>query len=77
MATITCDVREDLRKGLEPFKKIMKAVSQVGPGDRLELLTTFEPKPLYKVLGLKGFKHESQPLENGDWRVIFFKEEKP
>lgn len=74
MATILCDVREDLRKGLEPFAKIMSAVAYSGADDVLELMATFEPTPLFKVMGLRGFKHHAEHTPDGDWKVLFYRE---
>lgn len=73
MTTIQCDVRPELRRGEEPFTKIMAAIGTLGPMDRLELWAIFEPVPLYSVLGKQGFDHHAEQVEGGDWRVIFFR----
>ena len=67
------DVREDLRKGKDPFLKIMATVSELGPGEDLELIAPFEPLPLYTVLGAKGFSHQAERTTEGDWSVRFHK----
>ena len=51
---LTPDVRPELRAGGEPFPRIMQAVASLEPGQALRLLATFEPIPLYAVLGRKG-----------------------
>ena len=68
---IDLDVRPILRAGGEPFEKIMQTVSSLGPGKGLRLLATFEPKPLFHVLGSIGFSHEAKALDGGDWEVLF------
>ncbi len=68
---VTLDVREELRSGGEPLPRILNTVAALSPGQGLRLLATFEPKPLYAVLGQRGFSHQSQPLGEGDWEVIF------
>lgn len=68
---LTVDVREDLRKGGEPFPRIMQAVRSLAPGQALRLLATFEPLPLYAVLGKKGFGHKAKRHGEGDWEVTF------
>lgn len=73
MATVLCDVREDLRNGREPFTRIMAAVASLGPGDRLELLAIFEPVPLYRVLGQRGFAHQAEQTPDGDWKITFYR----
>lgn len=73
MDSVTLDVREDIRNGVEPFGKIMEAVQNLKAGQRLVLINSFEPKPLYRVLEAEGFAHRAEELENGDWRITFFK----
>ncbi len=67
------DVREDLRTGNEPFSKIMAAVAALGDGEILRLRTTFEPVPLFTVLGKRGFVHESEEHAAEDWSVWFWR----
>lgn len=71
---ITLDVREDLRTGREPFSKIMAAVARLQAGEKLLLLTPFEPAPLFSVMAKQGFRHDAQPTAAGDWQVIFTRE---
>lgn len=65
------DVRPILRSGGEPFSAIMQAVSGLSTGQALRLLATFEPVPLYSVLGKKGFDHAAREIGGGDWEVLF------
>jgi uncharacterized protein (DUF2249 family) len=67
----TLDVRPILRAGGEPFGAIMKTVAALQPGEGLRLIATFEPVPLFKVLGAQGFAHEARPIDGGDWEVLF------
>ncbi len=68
------DVREDLRSGREPLPKIMAAASGVEPGEVLVVRATFEPRPLFQVLGAKGFEAWSEELGEGDWKVYFLRQ---
>ncbi len=68
---LTLDVREDLRRGAEPLPRILQAVRSLSPGQGLRLLATFEPLPLYAVLGRKGFGHSAVRRGEGDWEVLF------
>lgn len=68
---LVLDVREDIRTGQEPFAKIMAAVQSLAPGQALDLINVFEPKPLYSVLGERGFSHEVSRTPDGDWRIRF------
>lgn len=71
MKTETLDVREDLRRGLAPFDKIMAAAAKVAAGETLVLVAPFEPLPLFKVLEQQGFTHAAQQTRDGDWEVRF------
>jgi uncharacterized protein (DUF2249 family) len=64
------DVRPILRSGGEPFTVIMNAVKELGSGQALRLLATFEPVPLYGVLAKKGFAHAAREIGDGDWEVV-------
>lgn len=65
------DVRPTLRAGGEPFGEIMAAIARLQPGQGLRLLATFEPVPLFHVLGSKGFSHKAKEIGGGDWEVLF------
>lgn len=67
------DVREDLRQGREPFSRIMAARAQLRAGGVLRLRATFEPAPLYVVMGKQGYAHWTEQLGDDDWRVWFYK----
>jgi uncharacterized protein (DUF2249 family) len=68
---MTLDVREALRNGGEPLPQILAAVGQLKPEQPLRLLATFEPLPLYAVLGRKGYGHSARRIGEGDWEVLF------
>lgn len=70
-ASYELDVRPILRSGGEPFSAIMQAVNGLSAGQALRLLATFEPVPLYAVLGKKGFDHAAREIGGGDWEVLF------
>jgi TusA-related sulfurtransferase len=66
---VECDVREDLRSGIEPFGRIMAAARETPDGGVLKIRATFEPAPLYAVLGKQGFSHTVERLASDDWRI--------
>lgn len=69
---ILADVRDELRAGREPFQLIMAARAQVPAGGCLVVRATFEPAPLYRVLGKQAFLHHTEELAADDWRVWFY-----
>jgi uncharacterized protein (DUF2249 family) len=68
---VTLDVRPELRAGGEPFPRIMQAVAELKHGQAFRLLATFEPIPLYAVLGRKGLVHRAIHHGEGDWEILF------
>jgi uncharacterized protein (DUF2249 family) len=70
---VEVDVRDDIRRGLEPFARIMGAVKALGADEALRLLAPFEPVPLYDVLHKRGLAHWTEPLGPGDWAIWFYR----
>lgn len=68
---IDVDVRPILRSGGEPFSVIMAALQGLERGQGLRLYATFKPIPLFAVMADKGFAHSEQPLDGGEWEVLF------
>jgi uncharacterized protein (DUF2249 family) len=67
------DVRDDIRRGAEPFAKIMAAVKGLRDDEVLVLRAPFEPVPLYDVLGRRGLAHWTERHEATDWSVWFYR----
>lgn len=63
----TLDVREI---DGPPFDDITSALGSLTEGNRLELIAPFEPKPLYEVLGARGYSYESEERDGGIWHVF-------
>ena len=72
---VDVDVRDDLRAGREPLRRILDAARALPPGAALRLRATFEPVPLYAVLGKQGFAHHAEQLAADDWRVWFHRDD--
>jgi len=57
----TADRRLDVREiDGEPFDDIVAALDDLPEGERLRLINSFEPEPLYAVLSERGFTHETE-----------------
>jgi uncharacterized protein (DUF2249 family) len=65
------DVRAAQRAGQEPLAEILRAVHALPPGGILALRNTFEPLPLYTVLGRRGFQAWARRLAADDWEIFF------
>jgi uncharacterized protein (DUF2249 family) len=72
---VEVDVRDDIRRGQEPFARIMAAVKALAPGEALAIRAPFEPVPLYDVLSRRGFAHWTERLAGDDCRVWFYRTE--
>lgn len=68
---VDLDVREDLRAGNEPFRRILDAARALPRGSVLRVRAIFEPAPLYAVLARHGLGHATERLADDDWRVWF------
>lgn len=73
----TVDVRQAQQRKEDPFSQIMAAVNQIPEGAVLLLRNTFEPLPLYDVLGKRGFVPWARQLGPEDWEVYFFNAGRP
>ncbi len=71
------DVRPYQARGEEPFSAIVGAARDVPPGQVLRLRNTFEPVPLYDVLGKRGFAHHARQLGADDWEILFLRTGRP
>lgn len=71
---VRLDVRDEIRRGQEPFGRIMTAVAQLRPDDVVVLRVPFEPVPLYGVLAQRGLAHWAESAGPGDWTVWFYRE---
>ncbi|HEY7676391.1 MAG TPA: DUF2249 domain-containing protein [Candidatus Methylomirabilis sp.] len=69
---VTLDVREDIRRGQEPFARIMAAAKGLKPRQALLLRNVFEPVPLYQVLAKKGLDHWTTCSGPEDWSIYFY-----
>lgn len=69
---VDVDVRDDLRTGREPFRRIMAAQASLEPGAALRLRAIFEPVPLYDVMAARGLDHWSERLAADDWVIWFY-----
>ncbi len=68
------DVRPLLAQGREPFSLIMEEIDALDAGEVLLLRSPFEPEPLHRVLGKRGFEHQSLEVAPGDWETAYWRE---
>lgn len=54
----------------EPFGDIMNELDELESGERLLLINSFEPEPLYSVLEERGFVAESNRVGDSEWHIV-------
>ena len=69
--SVVLDVRPFHERGEEPFDAIMQTVANLRPGQALLLVNSFEPKPLIRVLGARGFECRCNEVIPGEWHALF------
>lgn len=70
---IPFDVREMLAGGADPLKAIQQKVKALNTGEVLQIINTFEPVPLIKLLEKQGFKSHVDFVSHDKVDTYFFK----
>ncbi len=67
------DVRDLLRRGIEPFPEIFRRVNALEPDEGLIVIAPFLPSPLIERLGGEGFASKVERGSGSDWFVYFWR----
>jgi uncharacterized protein (DUF2249 family) len=68
------DVRDLLRRGVEPFPEIRQRVDALKPNEGLLVVAPFLPSPLIEKLESEGFASKVERGSGADWIVYFWRE---
>lgn len=68
------DVRELIRRGVEPFPEILQRVTKLKADEGLIIVAPFLPSPLIEKLGGQGFSSKVERGNGADWMVYFWRE---
>ncbi len=68
------DVRDLIRRGVEPFPEILERVTKLKPTEGLIVVAPFLPSPLIEKLGSLGFASKIERGSGADWVVYFWRE---
>jgi len=68
------DVRDMIRRGIEPFPEIRKRVDALKADQGLIVVAPFLPSPLVEALGSEGFASKVERGSGADWLVYFWRE---
>ena len=53
----------------EPFERVMEALGDLAPGDRIMLILNREPLPLYRVLERNGYAYAATSFPDGRFEI--------
>jgi len=67
------DVRDLLRRGVEPFPEISRRVNALPPDEGLIIVAPFLPSPLIERRAGGGFANKVERGARGDWLVYFWR----
>ena len=56
----------------EPFVQTMDALDSITPGQKVLLVLTREPVPLYRALELNGFAWQTERMPDGTIEVLMW-----
>lgn len=68
------DVRDLIRRGVEPFPEIRKRVDALKANEGLTVVAPFLPSPLIEILTSEGFSSKVMRGQGADWLVHFWRE---
>ena len=68
------DVRDLIRRGVEPFPEILERVSKLKAAEGLIIVAPFLPSPLIERLASQGFASKVERGNGADWMVYFWRE---
>jgi hypothetical protein len=71
------DVRDLLAAGQEPLRLILEQALELPPGGVLHVRSPFEPVPLFRMMGDRGFAWRSQQFDDQDWSSWFWRADQP
>lgn len=67
------DVRDLIRRGVEPFPEIRKRVDALKPDEGLIVVAPFLPSPLLELPGSEGFASKVERGNGADWIIYFWR----
>lgn len=61
----------------EPLEQALAAVDRAAVGERVRLLVHRDPVPLYELLRLRRWRHQTRRLDDGCYEVLIFRDAPP
>lgn len=57
----------------EPMERVLSALDAMPDGNRLRVLIDREPFPLYAILQRNGYRHRTEPVEDGRYEISIWR----
>lgn len=54
----------------EPMERVLEALADLGPGQRLRMLIDREPRPLYRILERNDYRYKAELREDGIFDIL-------
>jgi uncharacterized protein (DUF2249 family) len=54
----------------EPMERVLEALADLGPSQRLRMLIDREPRPLYRILERNGHSYEATARADGLFEIL-------
>lgn len=70
-APLLLDIRPHCAARQAPLPVILDAIERLAPGQDFQLVSPFEPLPLYELLGRRGFIATRYGRDDGAWEIVF------
>ena len=56
----------------EPFERVVDALTELSPGDRILLLINQEPRPLYRFLERNRYAYQAECFADGHFEILIW-----
>jgi len=53
----------------EPMERVLEALADMAPRQRLRMLIDREPRPLYRILDRNGYRYDARVREDGVFEI--------
>jgi uncharacterized protein (DUF2249 family) len=54
----------------EPMERVLEALADLRPGQRLRMLIDREPRPLYRILERNDYRHDATLRDDGIFDIL-------
>ena len=70
----TLDVRPLMKRGEEPFRRIMETLATLEPDEGFAVVAPFLPSPLIERMQSAGYHARPERSADGSWKTFFWRD---